>query len=107
MGEVKPKLTAIKDNLNELRQIGAAALIMYIAYGIIASLNSTFINFFVVASTFLVVFPLVMILSFFTAVATCYKGLDPDNFTVPIEMAVSDGLVTLVLTLLIALTIRV
>jgi len=104
LGEVKPKLTAIKNNLNELKQIAAATLIMYMAYGVLASLNSTFINFFVIISTFLIVFPLVMILSFFTAVATCYKGLDPDNFTVPIEMAISDGLVTLVLALLIALT---
>jgi len=104
LGEIKPKLTSIKNNLNELKQIAAATLIMYMGYGVLASLKSTFINFFVVTLTFLIVFPLIMILSFFTAVATCYKGFDPDNFTVPIEMAVSDSLVTLVLALLIALT---
>ena len=104
LGEIKPKLTSIKNNLIELKQIATAALIMYIIYGILASLKSTFINFFVITLTFLIVFPLIMILSFFTAVATCYKGFDPDNFTVPIEMAVSDSLVTLVLALLIALT---
>ncbi|MBS7658876.1 MAG: magnesium transporter [Candidatus Bathyarchaeia archaeon] len=105
LGLIKPKLTAIKNNLNELKQIASATLIMYIFYGVLASLNSSFINFLIIVLTFLIVFPLVAILSFFTAVATCYKGLDPDNFTVPIEMASSDGLITLVLALLIALII--
>jgi len=105
LGEVKPKLTAIKNSLSELKQIAAATLIMYIGYGVLASYKASFINFFIIVSAFLIVFPLTMVLAFFTAVGTCYKGLDPDNFTVPIEMSISDCLVTLALAIIIALTI--
>jgi cation transporter-like permease len=53
--------------------------------------------------TNLIVVPIIIVISFFTAIVTRKRGLDPDNFIIPIETSISDGLTTI--GLLIALTL--
>jgi mgtE-like transporter len=58
-----------------------------------------------VMTTNLIVVPIIIVISFSTAIVTRKRGLDPDNFIIPIETSISDGLTTI--GLLIALTILV
>jgi cation transporter-like permease len=53
--------------------------------------------------TNLIVVPIIIVISFLTAIVTRKRGLDPDNFIIPIETSISDGLTTI--GLLIALTL--
>jgi cation transporter-like permease len=53
--------------------------------------------------TNLIAVPLIILISFSTAIVTRKRGLDPDNFIIPIETSISDGLTTI--ALLVALTL--
>jgi mgtE-like transporter len=56
-----------------------------------------------VLTTNLIVVPLIVVISFGTAIITRRSGLDPDNFIIPIETSISDGLTTI--GLLVAITL--
>jgi mgtE-like transporter len=56
-------------------------------------------------TTNLIVVPIIIVISFSTAIVTRRRGLDPDNFIIPIETSISDGLTTI--GLLIALTLLI
>ena len=55
--------------------------------------------------THMIIVPVIIIISFATAIITRKRGLDPDNFVIPIETSISDGLTTI--GLLIAFTILI
>jgi len=55
--------------------------------------------------TNLIVIPVIILISFSTAIMTRKRGLEPDNFIIPIETSISDGLTTI--ALLVALTLIV
>jgi cation transporter-like permease len=40
---------------------------------------------------------IIVVISFAIAIATFRKGLDPDNFVIPIESSLADGITTIAL----------
>jgi len=102
VGLIETKLSGIKDEVKDLLQIGSAVMIMYVIYGFISFLNErTLVPFAVIMLSFFILFPIIATISFSMAILTFMKGLDPDNFVIPFETAVTDSLLTLVLSSLI------
>ena len=102
LGMTEPKFGGIKNELSDLTQIGASSFIMYLIYSLIAfAKEGSFIAFLIPLLCFLIIFPAMTIIVFSMAILTFVRGLDPDNFVIPFETALTDTLLTLTLTSLI------
>ncbi len=109
LGVMATEFTAIATHWVEVGSAWLASIIMFVFY---ASTSSAVygIGLFpgLLADAWtcnLLVVPLIIVISFSTAIVTRRRGLDPDNFIIPIETSISDGLTTI--GLLVALTLFV
>jgi mgtE-like transporter len=108
LGLVDPMLSSIKKHAPRILTTWAASLIMFVVYAALSlltqatPLNSSFLRLILVLlTTNLIAVFIIVIISFAIAIATFRKGLDPDNFVIPIESSLADGITTI--ALLIAL----
>ncbi len=95
-GLIEPELSSITHQKSELIQLEISAFTVYFLYGSLA--RSGWLGLASVMVCHLITFPLIILFSFYVAIATFRGGLDPDNFTIPIEASVSDSLITLALS---------
>jgi mgtE-like transporter len=108
LGLVDPVFSSIKKHAPRILATWVASLIMFIMYAVLSlvtqagPLNRSFLSFILLLLTtnLIAVFSIVII-SFAIAIATFRKGLDPDNFVIPIESSLADSITTA--ALLIAL----
>ncbi|MEM0357733.1 MAG: magnesium transporter [Candidatus Bathyarchaeia archaeon] len=112
LGTLKASLSSIKDHLTEVSGAWAASMIMYFAYSILALSIRGMLSLVNIAKFSLLLFTvnvlaaaLIILVSFSVAVITYQRGLDPDNFEIPIESSLADTLTTI--SLLVALTVWV
>ncbi|MFH2112074.1 MAG: magnesium transporter [Candidatus Bathyarchaeota archaeon] len=106
LGYIKAELSGIKDHLTEIVSAWIASLILFIMYGLIAYASFGGDLVVILARTVsmnLVMMPIISVITFAVAIETRNHGLDPDNFIIPIETSLSDGLTTLVLFLALTL----
>lgn len=107
LGVMATEYKAIFMHWVEIGSAWAASIIMFFLYALSSSVVYgvwRFPGLLVEAvTTNLLVIPLIIGISFFTAIVTRRRGLDPDNFLIPIETSISDGLTTI--GLLIAITL--
>jgi len=104
LGLTEPSFKGIKNEATELFQVGAASFLMYLIYSLIAFVNErTLAAFSIPTLCFFIIFPVMSLIAYSMAILTFIKGLDPDNFVIPIETALTDTLLTLSLTGLILL----
>ncbi len=104
LGLTEPSFKGIKNEISDLLQIGTASFIMYLIYSLIAYIGEkTLTTFLIPIICFLIIFPTMSLISFSMAILTFTRGLDPDNFVIPFETALTDTLLTLTLTTLIIL----
>jgi cation transporter-like permease len=93
----------------EIASAWVASVIMFILYALFSSLiygREGLLRLLLQVLTMqIIVVPLIILTSFGTAIVTRKRGLDPDNFVIPVETSLSDGLTTI--GLLITLTIFV
>jgi mgtE-like transporter len=108
LGLVNPVFSSIKKHAPRILATWAASLIMFIMYAVLSlltqasPLNSSFLSFIMLLlTTNLIAVFIIVIISFAIAIATFRKGLDPDNFVIPIESSLADSITTA--ALLIAL----
>jgi mgtE-like transporter len=110
LGTLKPSLLAVRDHINEIIGAWTASVIMFIIYSFLSLLMhgmfelNTFVNFTtllltanVIAASFIIV------VSYTVSIITFQRGLDPDNFVIPIESSVADSMTTI--SLFIALSL--
>jgi mgtE-like transporter len=107
LGVMKTDFKAGASHLVEIGSAWVASIIMFFVYTLVSSIVYG-INKFPgllkeVLTTNLLVVPIIIVISFSTAILTRKSGLDPDNFIIPIETSISDGLTTI--GLLVALTL--
>ncbi len=108
LGTLKSSISSIKRHAAEIFGAWMASLIMYFAYsvlaliitGIFTPLNLLKFTFFLFTVN-LIAASFIILISYSIAVITYQKGLDPDNFEIPIESSMADSLTTI--SLLIAL----
>lgn len=110
LGLLKPSFLSIKEHATEISGAWAASLIMFLVYSAISlvvqglfsltnllGFAALLINANLIAGFFIIV------VSYAVAILTHQRGLDPDNFVIPIESSLADSLTTI--SLLIALSL--
>ncbi|MEM0057280.1 MAG: magnesium transporter [Candidatus Bathyarchaeia archaeon] len=109
LGTLKASFSSIKDHLTEVSGAWAASLIMYFAYSILALAIRGLLTPINIAKFSLLLFTvnvlaaaLIILVSYSVAIITYQRGLDPDNFEIPIESSLADTLTTI--SLFIVLT---
>jgi len=112
LGAIKPSFSSIKQHLNEIGGSWIASTVMFTLYSIISSLTSgttTLSNSLRFAAqlltTNILAVSAMVIIAYAVAISTYRRGLDPDNFVIPIESSLADSLTTI--SLLTALTVIV
>jgi len=109
LGVMATEFSAMTTHWVEIGSAWLASITMFVLYALTSAAVygiGKFPGLLVeVMTTNLIVVPIIIVISFSTAIVTRKRGLDPDNFIIPIETSISDGLTTI--GLLIALTILV
>ncbi|MEM2123636.1 MAG: magnesium transporter [Candidatus Bathyarchaeia archaeon] len=103
LGELKAKVSTIKGALKGLIPVESMAFLLHIAYGWIgfilsreAGLTIPFTRILgITLASNLITFPAIFTVAYLTAIMTFKKGLDPDNFVIPLETSIADSLATL------------
>ena len=110
LGTLKASFSSMKNHFMEVSGAWAASLIMYFAYSVLALLiTGTFAPISLVTFTFflftvnVLAASLIILVSYSVAILTYQRGLDPDNFEIPIESSLADSITTI--SLLVALVL--
>lgn len=107
LGTLSPKLAAIREHSLEILSTWLASLTMFIVYAVASGLAYGAHIVPGLALKLIIVnvalIPIITVIAMATAIVTTRWGLNPDNFVVPIETSVSDGLTTLVLYVVLML----
>jgi len=110
LGSLKSSFSSIKNHFTEISGAWSASFIMYFAYSILALTIKGILTPLKLACFSLLLFTvnvlaaaLIVLVSYSVAIITYQRGLDPDNFEIPIESSLADTLTTV--SLLVALTL--
>jgi len=110
LGVIKPSFSSIRQHLNEIGGSWIASIAMFTLYSIISSFTSgtttlsSSLKFAAqLLTTNILAVSAMVIIAYAVAISTYRRGLDPDNFVIPIESSLADSITTL--SLLIALTV--
>ena len=110
LGLVEPSISSIGGHGTVIWTTWASSLMMFGVYSLVSSAIYGFDLLGTLASqlllTNLLVVPVIVLISYAVAIVTRMRGLDPDNFIIPIETSLSDGLTTIALLLFISLGVR-
>ncbi|MEM2104541.1 MAG: magnesium transporter [Candidatus Bathyarchaeia archaeon] len=108
LGTLKPSFSSLKNHFTEVSGAWTASLIMFSAYSVLAliikavltPLNLLKFTLFLFTVN-IIAAALIIAVSYSIAVLTYRRGLDPDNFEIPIESSLADSLTTI--SLLVAM----
>jgi len=107
LGTLSPRLTAIREHSQEILSTWLASLTMFIVYAVASGLvygvhlvPGLALKLIIVNT---VLIPVIVVVAMATAIVTTRRGLNPDNFVIPIETSISDGLTTLALYVVLTL----
>ena len=112
LGLISSSFSSIRKHLTEIGGAWMASLVMFTLYSMISFLTrritvlDDLMHFMAqLLVTNLLAVSLIVIISYAVAILTYRRGWDPDNFVIPIESSLADGITTI--SLLIALTMIV
>jgi mgtE-like transporter len=110
LGTLRPSFSAISSHATEIAGAWGASLTMFAVYSVLSLLiqgiftSATLLRFTALLfAANLMAASSIIVISFVVALLTFKRGLDPDNFVIPIESSLADGITTV--SLLIALAI--
>jgi len=110
LGTLKSSLSSIRNHIVEILGVWTASAIMFFMYSILSLMIQglftlpNFIRFTALLfNTNLLAASFIIVISYVAAILTYQKGLDPDNFVIPIESSFADTMTTI--SLLIALSV--
>jgi len=104
LGVLNPSFHSIRNHSTRIFATWIASIIMFIFYSFISLLTQgtltlhAFLNFsalLLIAN--LIAVSAIVIISFAIAILTFRRGLDPDNFVIPIESSLADSITTIAL----------
>ncbi len=106
LGLLEARLESFKGHLREVGYAWASSLIMFTLYSLVSCALYGWANLprllATVWLTNILIIPLIALLSFSAGIYTFQRGLDPDNFVIPFETSLADGLTTLILYLILS-----
>jgi len=104
LGLLKPSFSAIRNHATQIYGAWAASIVMFVFFAAFSlTMNGMlsldlFFNFLIILLiTNLIAITLITFISYATAILTFQKGLDPDNFVIPIESSLADSFTTIAL----------
>jgi len=110
LGTLKSSFSAVRNHATEIFGAWAASLTMFATYSVLSLVIqriftlSMFLRFTALLFTAnLIAASSIIIVAYMVAVLTFQRGLDPDNFVIPIESSLADGITTI--SLLVALSL--
>lgn len=110
LGALQPSFYSIKNHATEIFGAWLASSIMYSIYAFLSlviqgQLSQSSLLMFAtrVLATNAIAGAIIVIVSYIVAVTTYRKGLDPDNFVIPIESSLADSITTMSLLLVFSL----
>lgn len=105
LGFFKEGFSSIRGHMNEISYAWIGSFALFTVYALISASMYGFgsLRSLLAVSwlTNLMVIPLIAIISLGIGIITFKKGLDPDNFVIPFETSLADGLTTVILYLMI------
>lgn len=99
-GSTEAKLNPSPLELFETAQIWLSCLVYYLVYGLIA-LTGGFKGAVIVLLCFLLSSPVILTVSRLLVLETFRRGLNPDNFVIPLETTLCDSLTTVLMAVLL------
>jgi len=110
LGVVESSFSSIRQHLTEIFSAWTSSIMMFIIFSVVSSFAYEItafndilkFNLQLLTTNFLAI-PMIVIIAYFVAILTYRRGLDPDNFVIPLESSLADSITTL--SLLIALNI--
>lgn len=104
LGLLKPSFSSMRNHSQQIFAAWASAIIYFVLFSALSlSINnmfslSAFLNFttFLLTANLIAVSTIILI-SYAVAILTFQKGLDPDNFVIPIESSLADSITTIAL----------
>lgn len=110
LGTLKSSFSAIRNHATEIFSAWAASLILFTIYAVLSLLIqgiltlNTFLRFTaLLLTTNLMAASVIVIVAYMIAILTFQRGLDPDNFVIPIESSLADGITTISLLIVLSL----
>jgi len=107
LGSLDPSLSSMKRHLREIGSSWSASMVMFGLFSVASSslyglggLKSLFLWMMTVN---LLATPVIIVIAITVAILTRRRGWDPDNFLIPIEASLADGITTI--SLLVAINI--
>jgi mgtE-like transporter len=104
LGLLKPSFHAIRNHAARISATWAASIIMFTVYSILSLLTQgmftlhAFLGFTALLLTAnIIAVSAIILTSYAVAILTFKKGLDPDNFVIPIESSLADGITSIAL----------
>lgn len=102
LGLLKPSFSSIKGHLAHIFGAWAASIVLFIILSLLSlSVNNVLSRFLIFTATLLITnliaVSLITLISYATAILTFHKGLDPDNFIIPIESSLADSVTSVAL----------
>jgi mgtE-like transporter len=110
LGLMETSISSIGSHWMVIGGAWASSLIMFGVYSLVSSaiygmdLLGALVRQLLLTN--LLVVPVIVLISYSVAIVTRMRGLDPDNFIIPIETSLSDGMTTIALLLFISLGVR-
>jgi mgtE-like transporter len=104
LGLLKPSFSAMRNHSQQIFAAWASAVVYFILFSALSlSINnmlslSAFLGFTALLLTAnLIAVSTIILISYAVAILTFQKGLDPDNFVIPIESSLADSITTIAL----------
>jgi mgtE-like transporter len=104
LGLLKPSFHAIRNHATRISATWTASIIMFILYSILSLLTQgmftlhVFLGFAsLLLITNVIAVSAIVLISYAVAILTFKKGLDPDNFVIPIESSLADSITSIAL----------
>lgn len=110
LGLLRPSLSSIRNHAKTILSAWAASIVMFFVLALLSpvvngtlslSTFSNLISILLIANVIAV--PAIVLVSYGISILTFQKGLDPDNFVIPIESSFADSLMSI--ALLVALVL--
>jgi len=104
-GLLRPDIGELRSKLQDAVQIGGAGLAYFAIYSAMALIiGGSWRSFLIPLSVYFILLPIVMIFAFSLSILTFRRGLNPDNFIIPLETTVTDTMSTVIIAAMLLLT---
>jgi mgtE-like transporter len=113
LGVLTPNFGSIKYHLKNVLSAWASTVVLFVVFGVLSliinglfSLNGLASLMVILLVSNVIAFFAIAVFSFSVSILTFKRGLDPDNFVIPLESCVADALTTMALFVTLMLLIH-